>query len=599
MIDKYGAFMYYSVNRVGVFHKVHSVPGIFTYDEHGQNQKEKKEKGKESKMKKLFAFILVAAMALSLCACGSGSSPAPASGGSEGTTSPPPVTSLDLSTSDQAVNEVKSDETLTVVLAGEASTLIGESGSNNQTTHITELLMDTLVQFDTVTGELLPGLMESWEWLDPQTLRAHLRHGVICYDGTEFIAEDVMFSIQKSAEWSSRGYGVYFDIPACVIEDDHTLLLKFVQTDPGLLEALSLENAGMLDKSSFEANGGDEGNRTKPLYGTGPYRFVEWVPGQYILLERNENYWNTEYVAYYKFIKFTFVSDTATRIMAVQSGDADVALDVGLGQAIELRGSPTADLYALDAEQCVGIWMNVGNPDSPLNDIRVREAIRLAIDVEAVNKVFTGGIASIQYHTVKTVSRYYTDPTDGVGYPQVDLERAQALLAEAGYPGGGFTLRAPIQAEHEDLITAVQAMLSQIGINVEITIPDTGTLVTALISGDYDLCVARHESYSYFRSHSQFYVYEPNMNDSYLTGPKVRDPEMAAELQGYIDTAYSTLDEEVAAEAMANIQKFIYDNCLYVGICSDICSGVCRPDLVGFRVYPHEHVDLRFVHPAG
>lgn len=549
-------------------------------------------------MKKLLAFILAAVMALSLCACGS-SGAAPEAGGNTAASESQPssVADLNLAPAEVAANEEKTDETLTVVLAGEPSTLIGESGSTNQTNHVTELLMDTLVEFDTTTGELKPALMESWEWIDPQTLRAHLRHGVICNDGTEFCAEDVMFGIEKNVEWSSRGFGVNFDIPNCQIEDDYTLLLKFVATDPGLLEALSVEGSGIVDKSSYESNGGEDGNRTNPQYGTGPYKFIEWVPGQYILLERNENYWKTDYAAYYKYIKFTFVSDTATRIMAVQSGDADVALDVGLGQAIELRGGSTADMYALDAEQCVGIWMNVGNPDSPLNDIRVREAIRLAIDVDAVNKVFTGGIASIQYHTVKTVSKYYTDPTDGAGYPPVDLEKAKELLAEAGYPGGGFTLRAPIQAEHEDLITAVQAMLSQIGIDVEITIPDTGTLVPALISGDYDLCVARHESYSYFRSHNQFYVYEPAMNDVYLTGPKVRDPEMAEELQGYINTAYSSLDEDVAAEAMANIQKFIYDNCLYVGICSDVCCGVRRPDLVGFRVYPHEHVDLRYVHP--
>lgn len=560
-------------------------------------------------MKKFLSLLLALAMILAFGACGTepaeGSTPpddgaAASDSPSNETPGNSTIDELNLATSDQTPNTTKSDETLTVVLASEPNSLITEDGSTNQGSFILNFLTDSFVNYDTVTHETSGALFEDWEWVDDTHLRAFIRQGVICYDGTEFNADDALWAIKHNAEKSANSYGAWFNVDNCVKEDEYTVVLEFLSPDPGLINALSEEGCVVIDQSSYEANGGDDGNRTNPLFGTGPYKFVEWVPGQYVLIERNEDYWDDSYVGYYKYIKFTFVSDTATRIMAVQSGDADIALDISIGQAIEFAGTAGVDMYAVDAEQSVGIWMNLDNPDSPLANRLVREAIRYAIDIEAVNQVFSGGYASLQPYLIKTTSPYFTDPTDGAGYPEPDIEKAKQLLEEAGYPGGGFTLRAPIQAEHEDLMTAVQAMLAEIGITVEITIPDTGTLVPALISGDYDLCAARHQSLSYFRAHSYFYCYEPAMSTTYLTGPKIREgTELGEELQGYIDTAYSTLDEDEAAEAIANIQQFMYDNCVIVNICSDLASGVCREGLIGFRTWTKEHIDITRVHPAG
>ncbi len=544
--------------------------------------------------KRILALFLALVSLLALAACGATPAKDPPASASEPVEADGGVEELILDTYDQTPNTVKSDETLVVVLSAEPSTLIPEkTGSTFQSGFVQALLCDRLLNYDTINFELEPGLLVDWEWIDPLHLRVEVRKGVTCYDGTEFVAEDVLWSIKNDSEKRARGYGSTFNVDNCVIEDDYHLILEFARQDPGFLYALT-DSANIIDKSSYEANGGDDGNRTNPRFGTGPYKFVEWIPGQYILLERNENYWDPDLVCYYKYIKFTFVADTATRIMAVQSGDANIALDVSIGQAIEFKDNPEVTFYAIEAEQNIGIGLNVSEKrGSPLQDRRVREAVRYAIDTAALNQVFSCGYASIQHFVIKSNSVYYTDPTDGAGVPEVDLEKAKELLAEAGYPGGGFKLVTAIRPDVEDLATAVQAMLAQIGIELEILLPDTGTLVPILTQGNYDLSISRVPSLAYFRTWDYFSMFSPRENDTYRNGPKADDDY----LQSLVDVAIQSLDEDEVREATAAYQKHIYDQIYHIGVCSDICCGVCTKGLIGFRVSTRELVDIRRVHP--
>lgn len=268
--------------------------------------------------RRILAALLSAAMVTSLlAACGSDSSNSGSSAAGSGQSA---VTDGAASEADQgdsggglgnaqaaAPNTEKSDETLTVVLGGEPASLLVESTAGAMSTPIRMLVGDRLLDYDKETGEFTGMLLESWEIVDENHLRGFVRKGVTAYDGTEFNAHDIIYSLQTAAELSPIFLASSLNVENCVAEDDYTVLFETSGTVTSTMGMMATGVNSMLDESSMEACGGVEGARTNPCWGVGKYKFVEWVPGHYVLLERNEDYWDDSYVGYYKNIKFTFL----------------------------------------------------------------------------------------------------------------------------------------------------------------------------------------------------------------------------------------------------------------------------------------------------
>lgn len=490
-------------------------------------------------------------------------------------------------------NEEKSDETLTIVLGGEPASLLVESTAGAMSTPIRMLMGDRLLDYDDETGEFVGAILESWEVVDENHLRGFVRKGMKAYDGTEYTAHDILYSLQTATELSPIFLVSSLNVDNCVVEDDYTILFETTGTVLSTMGMMATGVNSMLDESSVEAAGGIDSARTNPCWGVGKYKFVEWEPGQYILLERNEEYWDESYVGYYKYIKVTFVSDTATRIMSVLSGTADVAPDIALGSVIEYMDSDECDVLNVDSGNLYGLWVNCAN-DSPLKDVKVREAIRYAIDADALNMVATAGYASREDHYLLSTSPYYSDPTDGAG-KVYDVEKAKTLLEEAGY-GDGFELTLLGGAADEEVLTAIQGMLSAIGIDAKIDMPETSVMTGMGEAGEYDLYYSAHPGALKYRNLDTFKSIEPESsgNGTYQGGPKLQDPE----LQTLIDTAVESLDEEEAAIAVDDIVKYVWDNVCYIGVCANVKSFVVREGLVGAALDAGACIDLSKYHPA-
>ena len=185
----------------------------------------------------------------------------------------------------------------------------------------------------------LPGrFWKPGEIVDENHLRGHVRKGMTAYDGSEFNAHDILLPLEKSAQLAPNFLTSSLVVENCKVEDDYTILFETSGTVVSTMGMMATGVNSMLDESSLEACGGEDGARTNPCWGVGKYKFVEWVPGQHVLLERNDDYWDDSYNAYYKNIKFTFVSDSATRVMSILSGTADMAPDVPSGYCGRLYG---------------------------------------------------------------------------------------------------------------------------------------------------------------------------------------------------------------------------------------------------------------------
>ncbi len=266
------------------------------------------------KAKKVMAMAMASAMILSLTACGGGNSSDDAAKGGE-TQSEEKATVNVVEPNKDAANTEKTDETLTVGLASEPSSLYGASvgKTENEEQIIGNAMLDSLVKFNYSTNEIEPSLATEWEWVDDTHLKFKLRDDVTMSDGTPLVADDVVYTCNKI--WIEKNQtndtGKY--LVGATAEDEHTVVIEFNTVAPDFLKMMSWTNFGIVSEDEVNAAGGLEQISTNPLAGSGPYKFKEWKNGQSVTLERNENYWDKDYAGYYKEIVFTFTSDAAAR----------------------------------------------------------------------------------------------------------------------------------------------------------------------------------------------------------------------------------------------------------------------------------------------
>lgn len=341
--------------------------------------------------------------------------------------------------------------------------------------------------FDGLTGtdsraRLVPQLAESWRPVDDTTWEFRLRRGVKFHNGNDFTAEDVAFTIARAGNVpnSPSSFGLYTRAVAEVqVVDPHTVRLRTRTTYP--LLPIDLSNVMMLDRQTHENAATEDYNSGKVAFGTGPYRFVRYVPGDRIELERNDAYWGEREP--WQRVNYRIIVNDAARTAALLAGDVDFIDQVAttdiarLKQDNRVRVSEVVGLriiyLGLDHSR-TGSSPFVAGPNgetlerNPLKDLRVRRALSMAIDREAiVSRVMEGAaIPAGQFLPEGTFSHI-----PGYGPPRFDPEGARRLLAEAGYPNGlRITLHGPNDRYINDarIIQAIGAFWSRIGVRTQV-----------------------------------------------------------------------------------------------------------------------------------
>ena len=442
-------------------------------------------------MKKIVALLLTAALMASLMAAcgnnddqdsqgsqGNGSQQEQDKGNGEAQQQDP---------SDEGPVET-SEDTLTIALFEEPSTLLLAPTYTKALTLVTCCMTETLFEWNEKTGEVLPRLGD-FEWLDDTHFRVTLKEGIKFGNGEELTTEDVLYTFQTKSSISPGAYST-INLEATQIEDDYNMVFETNEVIVQAPERWVQDQFAIYSKKSLEAMGGAETTEIYPSagnegIGTGKYVFKEWVSGQYILLERNENYWNQEDMPYYKNLKFVFINDSAARAMAVESGDVDVASEIPCGQATIYENDENVNAYYVDSMLTGVLFMNCSN--GPLQDEKVREAIWNLVDVNALNQLAAAGFGKICETTISPYSITYDQPADS--NRQVNVERAKELLADAGYPDG-FSIELNIMSMQKESAEIIKENLRQGGIDAEIIIKEIPAHFDLLRSGEYGLILS-------------------------------------------------------------------------------------------------------------
>jgi len=339
--------------------------------------------------------------------------------------------------------------------------------------------------------EILPALAESWKQASPTVWVFNLRKGVKWHDGSDFTADDVVFSIKRlQGETSNfRVYGNAVGTPRKI--DDHTVELTTPVPNPVMLEMLSnslfimskrwCEKHNVAKAQDFKNQ--EETFAVRNAMGTGPYLLYSREPDVKSVFKRNSNWWGLKEKGYFDGnvdeIVYTPIKNEGTRMAALLSGELDFVLDPPVQDVEKLKKVKSIRVYegrenrivflGMDQQRAELLYSNVKGKN-PFKDRRVREAMYRLIDVNAINKAVMRGLSVPTAINLPNPDRAGIPKDMDKRYPY-DVAAAKKLLAEAGYPNGfEVTLDCPNNRyiNDEKICVAVAGMVAKGGITMKV-----------------------------------------------------------------------------------------------------------------------------------
>ncbi|MFC2031347.1 ABC transporter substrate-binding protein [Chloroflexota bacterium] len=329
---------------------------------------------------------------------------------------------------------------------------------------VVHALFDHLVDRD-FEGNIVPALATEWTATeDPPSIEFTLRDDVTFHNGEPFTAESVKFSVERMlAEEEAPNQGKFTAIDSVEAVDDYTVKFNLNRADGTLFDSLTSRLA-MLPAAYF-AEVGAEGFAEAPV-GTGPFSFVEWLPDDHVTLAANDDYWEGSYkgMPMVDTVVFRPIPEAATRAAELEAGGVDLIQDVTPDQMDDLEA---AGLVVLpdEAYQLQYVFFTTDNEEDPTYDVKVRQALNYAVDVDAIIENLLSGLGSRIASPIGPGYLGYNP--DAEPYPY-DPDMARTLLAEAGYAEGFETTLDSTTAGHTDVIDAVAGYLSEVGVDVTV-----------------------------------------------------------------------------------------------------------------------------------
>ena len=352
--------------------------------------------------------------------------------------------------------------------------------------NIAEHIFDALVLKDD-KQRMKPGLAVSWKPVDDTTWEFKLRRGVKFHDGSDFSAEDVVFSVERPAgiKNSPGSFTIYTKgVARAEIVDSHTV--RFKTGTPYPLLPNDLSNIAIVSKKAAANATGDDFNSGKATIGTGPFRFVRWSKGERIELVRNDHYWGGG--SPWEKVTFRLIPTDPARVAALLSRDVQAIENVPTADLAKLKNNGAIALYRSISHRLIYLHLDSNRDKSPfvtdksgkaleknpLKDVRVRRAISKAINRAAIaERVMEGAAAPAG----QLMPEGFFGHTSRLLVEPIDAEGAKRLLAEAGYPDGfALTLHGPNDryVNDDQICQAIAQMLSRIGIQTRLeTMPSS------------------------------------------------------------------------------------------------------------------------------
>ena len=459
--------------------------------------------------------------------------------------------------------------------------------------------LDELLTYDE-SGEIEYRAAESYEVNDDSTVWTfHLREDALWSDGSPVTSADFLNTITRALDPASgSGYANYLfpienaeaiyngeaDMSMLGVEtpDDNTLVFHLSEPCVYFLDLLRLPV--YTPSCSKYADSVDSGWDKDPdtSLANGPFRLAEYVPDQYFVLEKNEYYWNAEAIKL-DTITYRFFDDTQSMANAYEAGEVDVA--TSLSSTVMEAYEGTEDLFVTDQIATRYIYMNLNV--KPLDDVRVREAINLAIDREELCKI----VGNDTEPTYNLVAKYMKDKSTGEYFVdeaeqpfEENIQRAQELLAQAGYPDGeGFpelTYNYPTLEMDSDTAQVIQEQLKEnLNITINLEAQELQANYSTRYAGDFDLC-----RMNWTADFADPYTYlSMLLSNSTYNCSGINDPEYDA----IVEKSNSEADPEKRSSLLHQAEQIAVGEQFYIIPLYAMKSvNLVDPDITGIRQIP-------------
>ena len=376
--------------------------------------------------------------------------------------------------------EPKRGGTVTLGITRDISVMnpLVDTGSTQK--RIRDLMFEPLLGID-LKGYLQAGLAEAWEVSkDGKLYTIRLRKGVKFHNGQEMTAEDAKFAIDYSMnpKNGARGFAELAIVDRAEARDKYTLNIHLKRSAPGFIYALArIETFSVVPKESVA-----EGMRNPGKFppGTGPFKFVEWQPQQRILFERFVDYWGHK--AHVDRAILRIIGDTTVSFTALRAGDIDMTERAPYEWIKEIREGKLKGIGFAESRYSAGRAIEFNVVDPPFNNKKLRLAVAHAIDRREILQAAYFGFGEPSDQLYPKGHKWYFEGIPSLAY---DVNKARALLKEAGYKGEEIEMLGSMGGTQEVELATVQAQLKKIGMNVKIKMADRGANVQMRRKGQY------------------------------------------------------------------------------------------------------------------
>lgn len=361
-------------------------------------------------------------------------------------------------------------------------------------------IFDRLVDVEVGTdgnSKIVPSLAESWDISDDGLeYTFHLRQGVKFHNGNDFTAEDVAYTFHRMLTVEGGVNTEFIDqikgadellagetdtLEGVEVVDDYTIKVTLKEPFAGFLASISSPGVSIYDSEATEAAGDQFGMDPAVTVGTGPFEFASWSFNNQLVLTRNEDYWKG--ASGLPGVVIKIIPDTETQSMMFESGELDI-LDLDYAADSVDRFTETYPDQIVQGPRVGIVYFTMNFNKEPFQDVRVRKAVQMSIDRQAILDALYGGRGQVEQGIFPHGLIGFNPDQEEIKY---DPEAAKALLAEAGY-ADGFDMEIAADSSASDTMTMaleiVSDQLAEVGIRAEIKNYDESTWLETRKSGE-------------------------------------------------------------------------------------------------------------------
>ena len=438
-------------------------------------------------------------------------------------------------------------------------------------------IFEGLVKPDS-NGELIPAVADSYEIsTDGLTYTFHLRDGVKFHNGNLVTADDVLYCIDKNADPSSlSGYASAFSNITDCYADGSNICITLDHKDTDFLQYMTM---AIIPK--------DNPNPGVNPIGTGPYCYVSRTPQENIILKRFDEYWGEK--AYIENVTLKICANADSIVMDLIGGSVDLFARITTAQALQLQNS---NFEILEGTMNLVQAMYLNNAVTPFDNILVRQALCYAVDPkEIIDIAFDGKGSEIGSSMFPAFGKYFVKDLNDVY--NTDIEKAKALLAEAGYPDGfSFTIKVPSNYQpHIDTAQIIVEQLKRVGVEANIQLIEWDTWLSDVYSGrNFEATVVGVDA-SQMTARSLLERFTTASGKNFVNF-------FNADYDDCFEKAVSTTDDDKATGYYIDCERILTENAANVYI-QDLAELVAlNKKFTGYEFYPIYVMDIAKIRPV-